>query len=93
MPSPRCCDKDFLSVLVPTAQNTAYIPSTGLFEVGLQIYMLCGGKSHEQAMSDYMYCQILWQCQVIGKTVFTILLLPDTVCFCLQLFCFNELLS
>ena len=38
-PSARCCDKDFLSnthIGQPTAQNTAYIPGTGLFEVGLQ---------------------------------------------------------
>ena len=37
--SARCCDKDFLSntdIGQPTAQNTAYIPSAGLFEVGLQ---------------------------------------------------------
>ena len=34
--SARCCDKDFLSntdIGQPTAQNRAYIPSTGLFEV------------------------------------------------------------
>ena len=32
-------DKDFLSntdIGQPTAQNTAYIPGTGVFEVGLQ---------------------------------------------------------
>ena len=40
-PSARCCEKDFLSntdIGQPTAQNTAYIPSAGLFEVGLQMY-------------------------------------------------------
>ena len=38
-PSARCYDKDFLSnthIGQPTARNTAYIPGTGLFEVGLQ---------------------------------------------------------
>ena len=50
-PSARCYDKDFLSnthIGQPTAQNTAYIPGTGLFEVGLQavlcrhsLYTLC----------------------------------------------------
>ena len=35
-PSARCCDKDFTHIGEPTAQNTAYIPGTGLFEVGLQ---------------------------------------------------------
>ena len=41
-PSARCCDKDFLSntdIGQPTAQNTAYIPGTGLFEVGLQMHI------------------------------------------------------
>ena len=42
-PSARCCDKDFLSnthIGQPTAQNMAYIPGTGLFEVGLQICIM-----------------------------------------------------
>ena len=48
-PSTRCCDKDVLILVSPqpTAQNTAYIPSAGLFEVGLYTmtpYSACHGE-------------------------------------------------
>ena len=37
-PTARCCEKDFTHIGQPTAKNTAYIPSTGLFEVGYKEY-------------------------------------------------------
>ena len=36
---PITCIHQYIPVQ-PTAQNTAYIPSTGLFEVGLHILLL-----------------------------------------------------